>query len=217
MLNPIYFLQYVTGEKLNITQIEGQFPQEPLLTREEREEFVKDWIQIPNDRIKEYFLNWEPRSFPYNPSVEACCEIVDWMETMHYIDDSLGLCAFVSSWILKPPYHINNLPDIVSAATGLDIDKSELWNIGARVRNLVRAINVRRGLRREDEKPPDDHWKKRFPELEKELLETYYKMKGWNTQGIPTKETLQKLDMAYVADDLVKRGILADNEDPSST
>jgi len=41
-----------------------------------------------------------------------------------------------------------------------------------------------------DEKPPEDHWKKRFPELEEKLLDAYYKFKGWNNQGIPTKETL---------------------------
>jgi aldehyde:ferredoxin oxidoreductase len=29
MLNPIYFLMYCTGEKMNITQIEGNFPQAP--------------------------------------------------------------------------------------------------------------------------------------------------------------------------------------------
>jgi len=29
MLNPVYFLMYATGEKINITQIEGQFPQAP--------------------------------------------------------------------------------------------------------------------------------------------------------------------------------------------
>ncbi|MGD8229215.1 MAG: aldehyde ferredoxin oxidoreductase N-terminal domain-containing protein, partial [Desulfobacteraceae bacterium] len=34
MLNPIYFLMYSTGEKINITQIEGQFPQAPWPTRE---------------------------------------------------------------------------------------------------------------------------------------------------------------------------------------
>ena len=31
MLNPIYYLMYSTGEKINITQIEGQFPQEILV------------------------------------------------------------------------------------------------------------------------------------------------------------------------------------------
>ena len=77
-----------------------------------------------------------------------------------------------------------------------------------RNRNLVRAVNVRRGLRRADEKPPEDHWKKRFPELEAKLLDAYYKFKGWNQDGIPTKENLHALGLDYVAEDFLKRGIL---------
>ncbi len=61
MLNPIYFLMYSTGEKINITQIEGQFPQAPFLTMEEREAFVKDWFQVPDEKFKQIFLDWEPR------------------------------------------------------------------------------------------------------------------------------------------------------------
>jgi benzoyl-CoA reductase subunit BamB len=34
MLNPVYFLMYCTGEKISITQIEGQFPQAPFPTRQ---------------------------------------------------------------------------------------------------------------------------------------------------------------------------------------
>ena len=216
MLNPLYFLMYCTGEKINITQIEGQFPQSPLETREEREEFLKDWVQVPNERIKQYFLDWEPLSFPYNPSVQACCEIVDWMETMHYVDDALGICASISSFAMKPPYHIHNVPDIISAATGLDMDEAEVWKITKRIRNLVRANNIRRGMRRKDEKVPENHWKKRFPELEKDLLDTYYKFKGWNNQGIPTKASLHALDLDYVFEDFEKRGIYSENSDTPS-
>jgi len=212
MLNPIYFLMYCTGEKINITQIEGQFPQAPHISKEDREEFVKDWIQVPHERFKEYFVNWEPQSFPYYPPPEAVCEIVDWQEAMHYIDDATGICAAVSSFVLKPPYHIHNLPRIISSATGMDIDEAGLWEITRRNRTLIRAINVRSGLRRKDEKPPEDHWKKRFPELEEKLLDAYYKFKGWNNQGIPTKEFLHELALDYVSEDFVKRGILTDNE-----
>jgi aldehyde:ferredoxin oxidoreductase len=52
MLNPVYFLMYATGEKVNITQIEGQFPQAPFPTMEEREAFVKDWVQVPDEKFK---------------------------------------------------------------------------------------------------------------------------------------------------------------------
>lgn len=215
MLNPIYFLMYCTGEKMNITQIEGNFPQAPFSTMELREEFVKDWVQAPNDKFKKYVLDWEfrgERSMPFYPPVEACCEIVDWQEKMHHIDDALGICAGLSSFPLKPPYHIHNLPTFISLATGIDMDEAGLTQVFNRNRTLVRAINVRRGLRRADEKPPEDHWKKRFPELEAQLLDGYYKFKGWNHEGIPTKESLHELGLDYVAEDLIQRGILTDNE-----
>jgi benzoyl-CoA reductase subunit BamB len=211
MLNPVYFLMYCTGEKANITQIEGQFPQAPFLTMEERENFVKDWIQVPDEKFKKYLLDWEPRgerSNPYYPTVDMSVDIVDWQEMMHYIDDALGMCAGLSSFPLKPPYHIHNYPTLISAAAGIELDEAGLKKIYRRNRTLLRAVNVRRGLRRADEKPPEDHWKKRFPELEEKLLDAYYKFKGWDPQGIPTKETLQGLNLGHVAEDLEQRGII---------
>jgi benzoyl-CoA reductase subunit BamB len=210
MLNPVYFLMYSTGEKINITQIEGQFPQEPLATREAREEFVEDWFQVPDEKFKKYYVDWERRgenSNPHYPTVEASCEIVDWMEKMHYIDDAVGMCAGLSSFPLKPPYHIHNYPEFVSAATGIAMDKAELWKAATRNRTLMRALNVRRGMRSADDKPPANHWKNRFPELEKQLLDAYYKLKGFNDQGIPTKEALHELELDYVAEEFEQKGI----------
>jgi len=211
MLNPIYYLMYCTGEKINITQIEGQFPQAPFPTREEKEEFVKDWVQVPDEKFKQYFLDWElrgERSIPYYPTVQMCCEIVDWQEKMHHIDDSLGVCAGLSSFPLKPPYHLHNYPDFISAATGIDMDEAGLSQVVRRNRTLLRAVNIRRGMTRADEQPPEDHWRKRFPELEAKLLDEYYKFKGWNNQGIPTEESLHELALDYVSEDLKQRGIL---------
>ena len=195
-LNPAYFLMIATGEKMNITQIEGSFPQDPLPTRRSREEFVKNWEAVPDRKFKKYFLEWEKRDVI---PIDACCDIVDWNEAMHYIDDSTGLCAFVSSFRGQfgggVPYHINSLPQMITLATGMELDKEKLWKAFQRNRNLVRALNVRRGLRREDERPPEDHWALRNPEYEEKLLDSYYEFKGWNRDGIPTKETLDKLGL----------------------
>jgi aldehyde:ferredoxin oxidoreductase len=211
MLDPLYYLMYSTNEKISITQIEGNWPQAPFTTMEEREAFVKDWPQLPDPKFKQYLLDWEPRgerANPYYPTPEIASEIVDWMEMLHNVDDALGFCAGMSSFCLKPPYHIHNFPLLISSATGMDIDEAGVKEITRRSRNLHRAVNIRRGMRRADEKPPEDHWKKRFPELEAKLLSTYYKFKGWNNDGIPTKQTLQELSLGYVAEDLEKRGIL---------
>jgi len=216
-LNPIYYLMYATGEKGNITQIQGQVPQAPFPTKELKEDFVKDWIQVPDgagEKFRQFILEWgeENKRLPFWPSIDLICDLVDWQETMHYLDDSLGLCTGLSSFPLKPPYHIHNLPKFVSAGTGMDVDEEGLWEIARRNRNLLRAINVQRGLRRKDEKPPEDHWRKRFPELEAKLLDEYYRFKGWNKEGIPTKESLDRLGLDYVAEDLVRRGILTDGD-----
>ena len=215
MLNPVYFLMYSTGEKINITQIEGSFPQAPFATMEEREDFVRDWIQVPDEKFKQYLLDWEFRgenSNPYYPTVDMSCDIVDWQEMMHYIDDALGICAGLSSFPLKPPYHIHNFPTFISSGAGIDMDEAGLTQIAKRNRTLLRAFNIRRGMKKADEKPPENHWKKRFPELETQLLDAYYKFKGWNNQGIPTKETLHELALDYVSEDFLQRGILTDDE-----
>ena len=213
MLNPVYFLMYATGEKNCITQIEGQFPQSPFDDLELRQEFVKDWHQVPDEKFKDYLMGWNTRgenSNPYYPTVEMSCDIVDWQERMHYIDDAVGVCAGLSSFPLKPPYHMHSYPGIISAATGLEIDEEKLTTIARRNRTLVRAFNNRRGMTRADDVPPENHWKKRFPELEKELLEAYYKFRGFNENGIPTKETLVNFGLDFVAEDLIERGILQD-------
>jgi len=214
-LNPAYFLMIATGEKMSITQIEGSFPQDPLPTREQREEFVNKWEAVPDEKFKQYFLNWVKRS---DMSDEATCDVVDWNEAMHYIDDSLGFCGFVSSFRGQfggdVPYHMNNIPQAVTLATGMEMDKTRLWKNFQRIRTLVRAVNVRRGMRRKDERPPEDHWAVRDEKVEQALLSKYYAFKGWNEDGIPTRRWLEKLDLADVADDLEQRGILAAENDP---
>ena len=216
MLDPMYYLMFSTNEKVSITQIEGNWPQAAFPKREDREAFVEDWPQLPDEKFKQYFLDWEPRgekANPYYPTPQMCSEIVDWMEMLHNIDDALGLCAGMGSFCLKPPYHIHNYPKLIAAATGMDLDEEGLKKIANRSRNLHRAYNLRLGLTRADEKPPEDHWRHRFPDLEEELLTTYYTYKGWNYEGIPTRERLQELDLDYVAQDLIQRGLLKDGQD----
>jgi aldehyde:ferredoxin oxidoreductase len=212
-VNPAYFLMIATGEKMSITQIEGSFPQDPLPTMEQRQEFVQNWAATPHEKFKEWFLRWEKRNEISN---EASCAITDWNEAMHYIDDSLGLCGFVSSFRGqfggRTGYHVWNIPELISLSTGFDFDKDKLWKTFQRIRTLVRAVNVRRGLRRKDERPPEDHWAVRDERFEQKLLDDYYDFKGWTSDGIPTKETLDQLDLNYVSEDFIKRGILTGNE-----
>ena len=216
-VNPPYFLMIGTGEKMSITQIEGSFPQDPLPTMEQREKFVQNWVAVPHEKFKEWFLRWEKRNEISN---EASCAITDWNEAMHDIDDSLGLCGFVSSFRGqfggRTGYHVWNIPQLISLSTGFEFDKDKLWKTFQRIRTLVRAVNVRRGLRRQDDRPPEDHWAVRDEKFEQKLLDDYYNFKGWTQDGIPTKQTLDQLGLNYVSEDFIKRGILTGNESTPS-
>lgn len=205
--NYAYFLMCATGEKMNIAQIEGSFPQIPIPDKKEREAFVKGWDAAP-EKFKKWFLEWAPgQQFP----VEAAVNIVDWNETMHYADDALGMCPLLSSFRGqfggRPPYHLYNLPRFVSLAAGVELDSDKLLEISGRNRQLVRAINVRRGLRRADENQPEEFWDTRDTEMEQQHLDAYYELKGWTTDGIPSKETLDGLGLDYVSADFRTRGI----------
>ena len=207
-LSPAYFLMMVTNAKLSLTGIDGSFPVNPLPTREEREKFVADWAAVPDEKFKRYVLEWNESEGISN---EAACSITEWNETMHYIDDSAGLCAFMSSFRSQlgsgAIYHIHTLPHLISLVTGLDLDEAGLWEIAQRNRNLVRAINVRRGMSRKDEVIPLNLHTTGGRESEQKLLDDYYKFKGWDKDGIPSRETLEKLGLEYVQKDFEQRGI----------
>ncbi len=212
VINYPFYLMYCTGEKMNITQIEGSFPQAPLADPEKRKKFVENWDAAP-ERFKKWYLEWEPRQ---HMPIEASVNVCDWNEAMHYVDDAIGTCAWLSSFRGQfggsPPYHLYNLPKYIALASGIELDSEGLLEISRRNRNLVRALNIRRGLRRSDEKPPEDHWKKRDPEMEQKHLDAYYEFKGWTNDAIPTKETLDSLGLDYVSEDFINRGILTGNE-----
>lgn len=219
MLDPLYFLMFSTNEKQSIPQIEGNWPQEAFPDYKDRKEWVNDWPHLPHARFKQYFLDWEPKggknSAPYYPTPLIASDIVDWMEETHNYDDSLGLCCGMGGFCLKPAYHVKNYYKFVSAATGVDLDEYGLRKIIHRSRNLHRAFNLRRGMTRANDKPPENHWKYRFPDLEEEILTTYYHFKGWNSDGVPTRIRLEELDLGYVADELEKLGILKKASPPT--
>lgn len=111
--------------------------------------------------------------------------------------DSLVQCKFYS-FCLNMTDQIN----LLSAVTGWRIAAKELLQIGERIYNLQRVFNVRSGMSRKDDILP-----KRMFEATKALsqagktlslepmLDEYYEVRGWDADGIPTKEKLMELGL----------------------
>jgi aldehyde:ferredoxin oxidoreductase len=100
---------------------------------------------------------------------------------------------------------------MIRAVTGWDVTVDELMEVGKRRLNLFRTFNSREGLDRKADKLP----KKFFKQLQgagptagvalsteeiESAIDEYYRLAGWTNEGVPTRETLQKHDIAWAAD-----------------
>jgi aldehyde:ferredoxin oxidoreductase len=103
-----------------------------------------------------------------------------------------------------------------SYVTGWDVTAEELQRLSERTASLLRAYNVRNGMKRGDDALParcfeaEETEKGKGLQYTKEMLDTmlgeYYALRGWNEQGVPAYDSLVDLDMRDVADDMRARG-----------
>ncbi|MGM0453318.1 MAG: aldehyde ferredoxin oxidoreductase family protein [Thermodesulfobacteriota bacterium] len=107
--------------------------------------------------------------------------------------------------ILKIHLPVLPHPRLIRQATGMKMDFGKFLLAGARGYNLERLFNLREGIGKsqdrlakrftDEELKPGDR-KSKVP-LDK-MLPAYYKIRGWDANGIPTAKTLRKLDLHFV-------------------
>ncbi len=132
----------------------------------------------------------------------------------------MNLCYILTQW--SSPYLINpdDLSRLFTAAVGLKMTPAKLMKIGERLRNVEKAFNVREGMTRKDDAPPERFFEpiKSGPgkgdRLDRKKLaktmDEYYQLRGWDVEtGLPKKAKLVQLGLKEVADDLAKLGKLA--------
>jgi aldehyde:ferredoxin oxidoreductase len=101
----------------------------------------------------------------------------------------------------------DSIEEVIRLVTGWDMDMDEVMKIGERVYNLERLINVTRGVDRSADIPPyrvlhepisEGPSKGRYcpEETFQQLLDEYYQIRGWDSQGKPTSEKLAELRLA---------------------
>ncbi|MBU1344301.1 MAG: aldehyde ferredoxin oxidoreductase family protein [Proteobacteria bacterium] len=91
-------------------------------------------------------------------------------------------------------------PDFFSAACGIDLSSKEFLKAGERIHILERLMNTNEGIRKADDTLPDrlllepqkDDPKKRVVPLAP-MLNKYYKLRGYNKDGIPNQRLVKKL------------------------
>ena len=111
------------------------------------------------------------------------------LEDFYTIVDSMVLCKFVTLPSIGPLLW-NEIANLYSIVTGLPMDVLKLVSIAERINNLVRSINIREGVTREDDVLPIRFTKipikKGASEGEivdeekfNKMLDLYYQFRGW--------------------------------------
>ena len=134
---------------------------------------------------------------------EDWCAVIDALEPCKNIMQNMEILTF------------KRAAEVIEAVTGLRISASEVRLAGERIVNIERAFNIREGVRRSDDTLPKRFREETLPEgaskgtvFEQEpMLDEYYAERGWDQEtGIPTRQTLERLGLGYVADELAKWG-----------
>jgi len=129
---------------------------------------------------------------------EGKADLVKAFQDATAVFDSAGVCVFTTfAWTLA------DLQPQLAAACLSEFTLEELGKIGERIWNMEREFNNRAGFTHKDDTLP----KRLLTEPAKtgpakglvngldKMLPEYYKVRGWDTEGRPTKETRTRLGL----------------------
>jgi len=129
---------------------------------------------------------------------EGAGKLVAAAQNLMALCDSLNICKFTAFGLQADDLH-----RWLNWVTGWNIQFDEFLRIGERIYNLKRLYNVKCGIDRKDDTLPERilnlkreglHAPERSPDLEK-MLDDYYRVRGWDENGIPRKEKISDLGL----------------------
>lgn len=144
---------------------------------------------------------------------------VKWTEDYAAVVDALALCKFNYVSMVDLSRSPDRMAHLVTTATGWKVDGADLLEAGERIYNVEKAFNARLGLDRKDdnfsnpekflEEPlPDGGGKGEVFELG-QMLDDYYRARGWGLDGLPARAKLEALGLKDAADELESMGRLS--------
>jgi len=115
--------------------------------------------------------------------IEGKAELLIDFEDRHTLFDSLILCRF-----FRDLYPWERLSLIINAATGMELDKTQLQRVALQITNKAREFNLREGMKKEDDTLPRRFFEEKLKDSGKKLLKSdfdrmvsdYYRLKGWS-------------------------------------
>jgi len=118
----------------------------------------------------------------------------------------LDICIFVAA--PGRTFKLNDIVELVKAVTGWETSLFELMKASERALAMTRVFNIRTGITSKDDSLPPrfftplkggQYQGKIVPKEKFEYaIRSYYRMMGWDENGMPTPEKLAELDIDWV-------------------
>jgi len=155
-----------------------------------------------------WVIAWEVSTDRFSYSKEKVEKIVEFQRIRGGFFESASVCRL--PWV-EVNFGLDWYPKFLEAITGHKRDWEELYQIGDRIYTLIRAFWKREipSFGRAWDYPPP-RWFEEAPsqgklkgiKLDKErydkMLSWYYDIRGWDQNGIPSKETLHRLGLSEI-------------------
>jgi len=128
---------------------------------------------------------------------EGKADLVVLYQNLSAAMDSLVVCRFTNfAWT------VDDYAEMLAAGSGLPVTGRDILTIGERIWNLERLFNNREGLTTDDDQLPprfftplpEGNSRNRVVHLDQMLTE-YYRLRGWDADGRPTKDRLKNLNI----------------------
>jgi len=129
-------------------------------------------------------------------STAGKAEIVVLFQDISAFVDSALLCRF-----LQLALGVDTFARMLNVVTGLDFSGEEVIAVGKRIYTLERIFNTKAGFgRKDDTLPPrflneeleEGASRNRLVKLD-EMLDQYYRLRGWDADGVPGEQTVAQL------------------------
>ena len=168
-----------------------------------------------------WVISWEVKVGRKGYSEEKVDKVIEFQRIRGGVFEALTVCRL--PWI-ELGFELEWYTRFLRAATGLEMTWKDLNLIADRIYALIRAFWIRefgKNWTREMDVPPARWFEEplskgalKGAKLDRakydDMLSKYYRKRGWDARGIPTKATLKKLGLEDVAKQLKKRVKLYD-------
>nr|HID57708.1 hypothetical protein [Desulfobacterales bacterium] len=131
-------------------------------------------------------------------------------DTLSALADALGICKFQALFLFPDVFGWEEYGRILETVTGLKYTREQLMDVGERICNIERLLNIREETSQKEGKLLRDYVRCSILQQQQpgivpgsindrqgfeQMLSDYYEIHGWDVEGRPKPETLKRLGL----------------------